>query len=152
MIKIEIKIKREIGLKIKLLKKMSKIEMKNNLKVEVKKITTQKMKRIHLKNNRTKEGEINRAGMIIIENFRIEEEDREEEREEEREEVDIGHKMKQAMINQCIKILGNKIKMHEKMGRVAEEEASKSTRKRQIEIQILKLMMTMITIQDRNQT
>lgn len=40
MIKIEIKIKREIGLKIKLLKKMSKIEMKNNLKVEVKEIKT----------------------------------------------------------------------------------------------------------------
>jgi hypothetical protein len=148
MIKIEIKIKKEIGLKIKLLKKMSKIEMKNNLKEEVKEITMSKMKRIHLKNNRTIEGEINRAGMIIIENFRIEEEDREEEREE----VDIGHRTKQAMINQCIKILGNKIRMHGKMGRVSEEEASKSTRKKEIEIQILKLMMTMITIQDRNQT
>lgn len=162
MIKIEIKIKKTIGLKIKILKKMHKIKMKTNLREEVRKITITKMKLILKKNNKVIEGEINKIEMIIIENFKIEEEDKEEEKEEdkveekeedkiedmveqkeeekegEREEEDIGQRMKLAMTHKYIKVLGNKIIMQEKMAKAVEVEGNQSIRKKEIEIQILK--------------
>jgi hypothetical protein len=162
MIKIEIKIKKTINLKIKILKKMYKIKMKNNLKEEVRKITITKMKIILKKNNKVIEGEINKIEMIIIENFKIEEEDKEEEKEEdkveekeedkiedmeeekeeekegEREEEDIGQRMKLAMTHKYLKVLGNKIIMQEKMAKAVEVEGNQSIRKKEIEIQILK--------------
>lgn len=136
--------------------------MKNNLKEEVRKITITKMKIILKKNNKVIEGEINKIEMIIIENFKIEEEDKEEDKEEDRleekeedkiedmeeekeeekegekEEEDIGLRMKLAMTHKCIKVLGNKIIMQEKMARAVEVEGNQSIRKKEIEIQILK--------------
>ena len=66
MIKIEIKIKKTINLKIKILKKMYKIKMKNNLKEEVRKITITKMKIILKKNNKVIEGEINKIRCVFV--------------------------------------------------------------------------------------
>ena len=103
MIKEEIKARKVIGLKIKLLKKKDKIKMKNNMMVEVKEITKTNMKIILLINNKIKEMEINKIEMIIIENSSKE--------EKIRGEVDIGQRMKQAMTNKYAKIIRNKIKI-----------------------------------------
>ena len=103
MIKEEIKARKVIGLKIKLLKKKDKIKMKNNMIVEVKEITKTNMKIILLINNKIKEMEINKIEMIIIENSSKE--------EKIRGEVDIGQRMKQAMTNKYAKIIRNKIKI-----------------------------------------
>ena len=103
MIKEEIKARKVIGLKIKLLKKKDKIKMKNNMMVEVKEITKTNMKIILLINNKIKEMEINKIEMIIIENSSKE--------EKIRGEVDIVQRMKQAMINKYAKIIRNKIKI-----------------------------------------
>ena len=103
MIKEEIKARKVIGLKIKLLKKKDKIKMKNNMMVEVKEITKTNMKIILLINNKIKEMEINKIEMIIIENSSKE--------EKIRGEVDIVQRMKQAMTNKYAKIIRNKIKI-----------------------------------------
>lgn len=112
MIKAGIKTKKTIGLNIKILKKILKIKMKNNMMEKVKEIIITEMKKFHKINSKIIEEEISKIEMIIIENFKIEVEDRAEEKEEdtikvkeegmeeekgeEKLEEDIDKRMKQA--------------------------------------------------------
>lgn len=130
MIKAGIKTKKTIGSNIKILKKILKIKMKNNMMEKVKEIIITEMKKFHKINSKIIEEEISKIEMIIIENFKIEVEDRAEEKEEdtikvkeegseeekgeEKEEEDIDKRMKQATTHKCIKVIGNKIKIQEK--------------------------------------
>jgi len=154
MIKAGIKTKKTIGLNIEILKKILKIKMKNNMMEKVKEIIITEMKKLHKINSKIIEEEISKIEMIIIENFKIEVEDRAEEKEEdtikvkeegmeeekgeEKEEEDIDKRMKQATTHKCIKVIGNKIKIQEKTDKVLEEEVSLSIRKKEKETQTLK--------------
>ena len=119
-----------------------------------KEIIITEMKKFHKINSKIIEEEISKIEMIIIENFKIEVEDRAEEKEEdtikvkeegmeeekgeEKEEEDIDKRMKQATTHKCIKVIGNKIKIQEKTDKVSEEEVSLSIRKKEKETQTLK--------------